>query len=582
MFHLYYTPLMWFFLLSIMICLGLAWYAWQQTPSKLNRAFSAMMLAAAWWALADMLEVMGADAETTLFWMKVKYLGVVSMAPLWLVLAIYYVRRPQWLKYWFVRAIIAIELSLVIFVFTNDKHHLWWSSMDFVTTSWGRDFQVEWGPAFWLHAALSYSMLFAVVLIFLSFYWNVSKLHRHQIELLLLALMIPLLSNLSLVTKGVPSSLRSLDITPFPMMLSGILIGYALFRYQLFAVAPMARDVIFEQTEDGIMILDEENCIVDINFAALQLLNYPDKGVVGQHVSKLRMVPALAHCLSRWLDPDVELPLQCMIEFPKKDKTCYLQITISAITEPIVDSAERRCIVTLHDITEHREFQAIMRRYVRMMAHDVRSPLALAIGYLSLIEESPLDKETHEYLHIVQHALRRIDTLTAKLLDLERLRAGVGLQPKIFSPAEAARLAYKDIAPLAEAKNQVFQLDVASNLPDIYGDPLLIRQALVNLGTNAIKYTLPAGSIRIEVRQNAENILFNVIDNGPGIAPERQAHLFEPFQQDKTTTEHGTGLGLSLVKAIVEAHHGSVHVQSTLGQGSTFQFILPLSHSLET
>lgn len=583
MFHFYYAPLMWLFIPSTLILLGLAWYAWRQTPTKVNRVFAVMMLAAAWWALADILELMGTDLPTTLFWMRVKYLGIIPMGPLWLVFAIFYVDRPQWLKHWLVRAGIALELALMIFVATDGKHHLWWSTMKFVETSWVRDLQVKWGPAFWLHASLSYFMMLVVVLIFFSFYWNVSRLHRHQLELLTLALIIPLLSNIGMVigigmVMGNASiALRVPDFTPIPMTLSGILIGYALFRYHLFGVAPVARDVIFNQTEDGIMILDADNHIMDINLAALRLLDYPDKGIAGQHISNLEMIPEFEECLSRWLDPAVKLPFQCDVAIPCQDKARYLQITVSAMDAPFQDNEKRRCIVTFHDVTEHRAYQEVLTRYVRMVAHDVRSPLALAVGYLSLLEEAPLDEQTHGYLQIVQHALRRIDTLTAELLDLERLRSGVGLQPRTFSPAQIARLAYEDIAPLAAAKNQVFQLDISPDVPDIDGDPLLIRQALVNLGTNAIKYTPPQGLIRIEVRHSTDNILFIITDNGSGIAPEHLEHLFEPFQQNRASSEHGTGLGLSLVKAIVEAHHGSIQVQSVFGQGSTFQLIFPLS-----
>lgn len=577
MFAFDYTPVLWLYFLSAGISLAFAWYASRQTASTLNRAFTWLMLAAGWWALTSMLEIVSANEETLLFWMKLKYLGVIPVAPLWLIMTIAYVQRPQWLKLWFVRAVLGFDLVMIVFVFTNDETHWWWSQWQYESTPWLHGMVVQWGWAFWVHVALAYSMLFTVMLLLLRFYWNVSPFHRQQIKLLLIGLALPLSSNALLLSGRVPSALTRIDITPIPMAAAGVIIGYALFNYRLLFAIPIARDIVFNQVNDGVIVLDHNQLVIDVNQAALRYLGITHTRVVGRCISDLEIAPDLRDCLAPGAENDIRDSSAYEVVSQQKGHPLYLHVTTTAINESDTTSAHRR-MVTLHDITEHKKYQETVTRYVRMVAHDVRSPLSLAVGYISLMAESPLDDKTLSYLHIVEKALQRIDRLTAELLDLERLRQGVGLYRKSFAPEEIAQQAFEDILPLATAKTQKFRLQQSNHLPCLYGDPMLIRQALVNLSTNAIKYTPPAGDILLHVQQENDSVVFSVEDNGPGIAPERQANLFEPFQHGRRESgaERGNGLGLSLAKAIVEAHQGQVLVDSTLGQGSIFRIVLPL------
>ncbi len=575
MFSFHYSPLLWPYLLSAAVCLGIAWHTWRRPANLLHRSFALMMLAAGWWALSGMLEVASANERTMLFWMKLKYLGIVPVGPLWLIMTIAYVQRPHWLRLWYVRAAIGLELSMIVFALSNDYTRWWWSHWHYVSSPWMNGMDVVWGPAFWLHVLLAYSMLFAVIVILLRYFDNVARYHRKQIVFLLLALSLPLGSNALLLSGRTPAPWASIDFTPIPMAISGGIIGYALFRYGLLSVTPIARDILFNQVNDGVIVIDARNVIIDINRAALRYLHLANKEVVGQSISDLDLPANVLACLAP--DTATDLPYECDLVLQEDDRPMYLHVIVTALGDTPQLVVGRR-MVTLRDETEHWLYQETVTRYVRMVAHDVRSPLSLAVGYLSLVEKAQLDDTTRSYLDIVEDALRRIDHLTAELLDLERLRQGVGMHHITFDPLAVVEEVYNDVLPLATAKSQRFELSRPQSLPRLYGDPFLIRQALVNVVTNAIKYTPPRGLIQLQAGLVEGHVVFSVQDNGLGIAAEHLPHLFEPFQHDhiRSDGQVGSGLGLSLVKAIVEAHEGEVLVESEPGKGSCFSIHIPI------
>jgi signal transduction histidine kinase len=131
--------------------------------------------------------------------------------------------------------------------------------------------------------------------------------------------------------------------------------------------------------------------------------------------------------------------------------------------------------------------------------------------------------------------------------------------------------------PLLALQRQYLKLDVPASLPLVQADPRRISQVFINLISNASKYGPPGAPIVVRVRERDNEILVQVNDSGPGIPPEMQSALFQPFSRLDQTGRSGMGLGLSIVKAIVERHGGSVGLQSAPGQGATFWFTLPLS-----
>jgi len=136
--------------------------------------------------------------------------------------------------------------------------------------------------------------------------------------------------------------------------------------------------------------------------------------------------------------------------------------------------------------------------------------------------------------------------------------------------------------PLASAASLEFRLDVAKDLPDVWGDRERLHQVLENLIGNAVKFTKPGGHVTVGASEKDSAVLFWVTDTGPGIAVEHLPHVFERFWQARKDRRSGAGLGLPIVKGIVEAHGGRIWVESTAGRGTTVFFTVPIATRTQT
>ena len=230
---------------------------------------------------------------------------------------------------------------------------------------------------------------------------------------------------------------------------------------------------------------------------------------------------------------------------------------------------------------EHlRSVDRMKDEFVALVSHELRTPLTSIRGYLELVmdEAEHLPAETQDYLAIVGRNADRLLHLVGDLLLVAQAEAGkltfdwaaVELVPLVEQCVRAAQ-------PAAEAEG--VELRFASELSEpIVGDPARIAQLLDNLISNAIKFTPAGGHVDVRVDASAGSAVIEVSDTGFGIAPEDQEQLFERFFRTQSATNKaiaGTGLGLSIAKAIVEAHNGSISVESAEGHGTTFRVDLP-------
>ncbi len=226
--------------------------------------------------------------------------------------------------------------------------------------------------------------------------------------------------------------------------------------------------------------------------------------------------------------------------------------------------------------------------FLANMSHEIRTPMNGVIGMIELARMNPLDRETQEYLGVAQNSAEGLLGILNDILDLSKVEAGKLLIEKTaFDPADLARQVIRLMAPLAEKKEIGLHLDLAESLPEIVlGDPLRVRQILLNLLGNAIKFT-QQGEIRISLdieAREADRVLigFTVADTGIGIPADRLETVFQAFTQaDGSTTRHygGTGLGLTIASRLVELMNGQINVESTPGAGSTFRVTLPFATS---
>jgi signal transduction histidine kinase len=236
-------------------------------------------------------------------------------------------------------------------------------------------------------------------------------------------------------------------------------------------------------------------------------------------------------------------------------------------------------VAVLRDITYLKELDAMKSEFVATVSHDLRAPLTYMRGYATMLPMvGSLSTKQQDYAEKIMAGIEQMTELIDDLLDLGRIEAGVGMVREDAALADIIRTVVEAQAGQAIAHGLSLK---TGYLPErtIQSDPGLMRHAVTNLIDNAIKYTPSGGSILVEVEERDDCMVVVVADTGIGIAPADQARLFERFYRVKrreTIDIKGTGLGLAIVKSIAQWHGGRVWVESQLGSGSTFYFLVPL------
>jgi signal transduction histidine kinase len=215
--------------------------------------------------------------------------------------------------------------------------------------------------------------------------------------------------------------------------------------------------------------------------------------------------------------------------------------------------------------------------FLSRMSHDLRTPLNAIIGFAQVLELDAVSAEQHDGLTHILRAGKHLLEMINEVLDISRIEAGrLSLSLEPVKLGELVQSAVELVQPLSARRNLSMTVDVA---PGVYvlADRLRLNQVIFNLLSNAVKYNREGGMVKIESQIVDTRVLIIVSDTGPGIAPENLERLFTPFERlgAEQSGVEGTGLGLALVKGLVQAMNGSTHVESVVGEGSRFTVRLP-------
>lgn len=238
-------------------------------------------------------------------------------------------------------------------------------------------------------------------------------------------------------------------------------------------------------------------------------------------------------------------------------------------------SSSEQMVLTFHDITEILKVAKIKKDFVINVSHELRTPLTAIKGFVETLESERDAKK--QYLEIIKRHTDRLINVVQDLQMLSALEEKERLEFEEVNIKELAEMILKMFEPTLKEKNLSLDLEIKGGQPIIKADPFKLEQIFINLIDNAIKYT-EKGGITISIESTDSQIKIEIEDTGIGIPKEHLSRIFERFyvvDKSRSRKMGGTGLGLSIVKHIVEAHKGTIHVESEFNEGSKFTILLP-------
>lgn len=584
--HFQYIPYIWVLLVSACVAAAFGIYAWRHRSVTGARAFVVFSLAAVVWAVANGLEMSGTDLPTKLFWANLHYACYGTLAIAWLALMLEQTGHSKWLTGRRLAMLAIVPTLTVILAWTNELHGLMRQNVRLDTSG---DFSViakTYGPWFWIAATYNWCLSAAGIYLALAAIRRAQPLYRRQTLVILVGYLLPLAWNL-LYALGL-SPIPRHDLAPAVLGLSGIVVCIGLFRFRLFDIGPIAHDTVIESMEDGIIVLDAQDRIVDLNPAARQILGPPAAQAAGQPADRLFAAwPAL---ITLYRDRTVT---QAELELDKEESRHTYDVRVS----PLADTHGRSIgqVIGWRDITSRKQAEETLRRsndelqarneeldaFAHTLAHDLQGSLTLISGTAEVLAEdwaTMPEAELDEWLNRILASGINMGRVIQSLLLLARVHQG---QVPV-DVVEMAFLVDKACQRLAAPIDQ-YQAEIAT--PDVWpavtGYGPWLEEVWFNLISNAIKYG--GRPPRIELGYSllgdgkSNMVKFWVKDNGSGLTPEEQARLFKPFTVLPRSRNRGHGLGLSIVRRIVERLGGQVAVDSdgVAGHGAVFCFTLP-------
>lgn len=361
------------------------------------------------------------------------------------------------------------------------------------------------------------------------------------------------------------------------------------------------RDRALDATRNGIVISDPslpDNPVVDVNPAFTELTGYARSEVVGRNCRFLQGPDTDRDAVTRLRDAHMENrdSRETLLNYRKDGSPFWNDLSIAAVRD--ANGAVTHFIGVISDATERKlhelELQVALEaaeagiraksQFLAMMSHELRTPLQAVLGYAHFLLHGPsgsLTPEQRDDVNAIQLSARRMVTLIEQLLDLTRMEAGrleLAMEPVDLTTVLGQ--VQQDIVPMVTDKGLTFTIDLPNQVPLLQCDPTRLRQILLNLVGNAVKFT-EVGSITVGVSTTANDALITVRDTGIGIAAEALPLIFEEFRQvDGSLTRRygGAGLGLAISQRLTEQMNGAITVESEQGTGSVFTLRLPLAN----
>jgi len=332
---------------------------------------------------------------------------------------------------------------------------------------------------------------------------------------------------------------------------------------------------IFRFLHEPVAICSKDDMLLLTSQVFLSLLRMPREVAqfksMTEILTTLGVAPKLIERLRAGVSEDVRLTIEI------DDQTTYLT---GRTTHIQLDNDETAMAYIFRDVTQEVEAEQMKSDFHSMIAHDLRSPMSVIQGYVSLMstgKTGELNPTQVEFLESVNRKITEMTVLLNDFLDINKIEAGfVNLKCEDMDLGALICEVVADLQLMADSSHITIETELPEGLVPVHADPLRMTQILRNLVSNAIKYNRDEGWIRLTVKLDADWVQVSVADNGIGMSAEELRVLFDPYTRGSTQrTIKGVGLGVVIIKKLVEAHCGQTTVDSEPNRGSTFRFTIP-------
>jgi PAS domain S-box-containing protein len=356
-------------------------------------------------------------------------------------------------------------------------------------------------------------------------------------------------------------------------------------------IAVEANQLIMDNSKDVIATVDFSGRFLSVSAASREVWGYTPTELAGRHYTRIiypEDIPKMDAVVTRIMAGETvgDFENRCLRE---DGSVVYVLWSLSW------SQADQKLFVVAHDVSERAEANELLREaeaqanranrakseFLSRMSHELRTPMNAILGFAQLLEMDDLNPQQRDGLNHILRGGRHLLDLINEVLDISRIEAGrlsLSLEPVEIS--ETLKESFDLVQPLAQQRKIRLNGPIGAAC-HVLGDRQRLKQVLINLISNAIKYNRFSGTVTVTCERREERIRISIADTGLGIPEEKRSQLFIPFERlgAEQSTIEGTGLGLALAKRLVEAMDGSMGLESTLGQGSLFWLELPVTES---
>ena len=562
-------------------------------------AFGWMMMAIAWWSFTSAMHTLIADYDTRVVIAKLQYLGVAPIGVLWLLFTTQYSRLP-WPSPRITRLFVwVVPVITLLLAATNEQHQLQWRSIEEVTTAGGTRLVYRGGSWYWVHAGYSYFLVLLGTATLVRGLRRFPPPYRLQTALIIIGALVPWVGNLLYLSGALP--IRGLDLTPIAFTVSGACFTWGIYRYRLFGLVPVARDMVIDSMHDGVVVLDAQRRIVDLNAAAERYTGCTPASL-GRPIEDV---------VSWWTEAiDEARPMSegqpAIVKVEPGPR--YFEVKVSAVRD-----SERRFVgwlVIVHDISNRRRNEAERWAFERRVqeqqkseslmvlaggvAHDFNNLLTGILGNADLLAIlSPPESDQRRAAEAIVIGAQRAADLVSKMLAY----SGGGRVVAQHVNLDELVKEMVDLLAASVARHCTLIYNSPGPLPLVETDPTQIRQVVLNLIVNASEAVDENGVITVETGEETLDremlkrmtfgdnvstgryVFIDVVDNGTGMDEHTMTRMFDPFF---STKDAGRGLGMAAVRGIVRSHRAALRVTSAKGQGTRFRVWFPLGLSIHS